>query len=142
MTDYILQEGDTVTFLPNFGAAIVVVQPGQLQGSGPATINGKKICVEGDEQNVSVPGCVYNAPPYMGGTCTLKIDALADDQIATKTKTGGKAVLLKGSQFDAKFEVAPGGGGTDPSSGSKDTTTEYTGGKGMFTTTNTKFQGT
>ena len=31
------------------------------------------------------------------GTGTLKIASLADNQKATKTKTGGKAVLLKGA---------------------------------------------
>ena len=143
MTDFILIEGDQAIFMPNFGAAIVVVQPGDLQGSGPATLNGKKICVEGDEQNVSVPGCTYMTPQYsIPGTGTLKIDSLASDQKAERTNTGGKAVLLKGGNFNAKFEVQSPAQQPPPGPGSPipDASPQYSG-NGMFVTTNTKFQG-
>lgn len=106
MADFILIEGDTVSFLPSFGAAVVVPQPGKLGGSGPGTLKGKKLCVEGDEGDVSVAGCTYMTPQYcIPGTGTLKIASLAGDQKAKKTNTGGKAVLLKGKKFTAKFEV-------------------------------------
>ena len=42
MPDFILLEGDQAIFLPNFGVAVVVVKPGKLKGSGPATRGGKK----------------------------------------------------------------------------------------------------
>ena len=144
MPDFILLDGDIVNFIPAFGAAVVVVQPGTLSGSGPATLNGKNICVDGDEKNVSVPGCMYIAGPYViPGTGTLKIDALAGDQVATKTNTGGKAVLLKGSQFTAKFEVQSPAQQPPPGPGSPipDATPQYAG-NGMFVTTNVKFRGT
>ena len=143
MPDFILIEGDKANFLPTFGAATVVVQPGNLKGSGPATLNGKKICVDGDEKNVSVPGCTYMTPQYsIPGTGTLKISALASDQKAKKTKTGGKAVLLKGGTFTAKFEVQSPAKQPPPGPGSPipDATPQYSG-KGMFVTTNSKFQG-
>ena len=38
MADLILIDGDTVNFLPTFGAAIVVTKPGTLTGSGPGTL--------------------------------------------------------------------------------------------------------
>lgn len=144
MTDFILIDGDKANFMPTFGAAVVVVQPGDLTASGPATLAGKKICVDGDETSVSVPGCMYIAGPHsIPGSGTLKIDALAGDQKATKTNTGGKPVLLKGGQFTAKFEVQspaqqppPGPGPPIP-----DATPQYSG-NGTFLTTNTKFQGT
>jgi len=144
MADFILIDNDVVNFLPAFGAATVVVMPGNVKGSGPATLNGQKLCVDGDEKQVQVPGCMYIAPPHViPGTGTLKIAALAPNQKATKTNTGGNAVLLKGSQFDAKFEVQspaqqppPGPGPPIP-----DSMTQYMG-KGMFVTTNMKFQGT
>lgn len=144
MTDFILIDGDKAIFLPNFGSAMVVVKPGDLKASGPATLNGKKVCVDGDEKNVSVPGCMYMAPPYViPGTGTLKIAALAGNQKAKKTNTGGKLVLLKGGNFTAKFEVQspakqppPGPGAPIP-----DATPQYSG-SGMFVTTNMKFQGT
>lgn len=106
MTDFIVIDGDSVQFLPVFGVATVVVQPGTMQGSGPATFNGKALCIEGDEQNVSVPGCMYMTPQYsIPGIGTLGIDSLAGDQLANKTKTGDTPVILKGGQFTAVFEV-------------------------------------
>lgn len=144
MADFVLLENDIATFLPAFGAATVVVQPGTLKASGPATANGRKICVDGDESKVEVPGCPYVAPPHtIPGTGTLKIANLAPNQKATKTDTGGKAVLLKGSQFDAKFEVQAPAQQPPPGPGSPipDSMTQYMG-KGMFTTTNAKFQAT
>ena len=143
MADYILIEGDKANFLPNFGAAVVVVRPGDLQGSGPATLNGKKICVDGDEKKVSVAGCTYITPQYsIPGTGTLKIDALAPNQKAKKTNTGGKPVLLKGGTFTAKFEVQSPAQQPPPGPGSPipDATPQYSG-SGQFITTNTKFQG-
>lgn len=143
MADFILIDGDTVTFLPAFSPAVVVVQPGKLEGSGPATIGGKKICVDGDESKVSVAGCAYMTPQYsIPGTGTLKISALAGDQKAKKTQTGGKVVLLKGGNFTAKFEVQSPAKQPPPGPGSPipDATTEYSG-NGMFVTTNTKFNG-
>ena len=144
MADFVLIDNDIVNFLPAFGAATVVVLPGNITGSGPATLNGKKLCIDGDEKQVQVPGCTYIAPPYViPGTGTLKINALASNQKATKTNTGGKAVLLKGSQFDAKFEVQSPAQQPPPGPGSPipDSTPQYMG-KGMFITTNIKFQGT
>jgi hypothetical protein len=144
MEDFILMEGDKANFLPTFGAAVVVVQPGDLKGSGPATLKGKKLCVDGDEGQVSVPGCMYMTPQYcIPGTGTLKIDALAGDQKAQHTKTGGKLVLLKGSQFTAKFEVQSPAQQPPPSGGPPipDPTPQYSG-NGMFVTTNTMFKGT
>jgi hypothetical protein len=140
VSDFILIEGDRAVFLPTFGAAIVVVRPGQLTGSGPGTLNGEKICVDGDEKQVSVPGCSYMTPQCsIPGTGTLKISALASDQKARKTRTGGKVVLLKGSQFSATFEVQSPARQPPPAS-TPDPTVQYSG-KGMFVTANTKFQG-
>lgn len=143
MADFILIEGDKAIFLPNFGAAIVVVKPGDLKGSGPATLNSKKICVDGDEKQVSVPGCIYMTPQYcIPGTGTLKIDALAGDQKASKTQTGGKKVLLKGKNFTAKFEVqSPAKQPLPVGPPVPDATPQYSG-TGLFITMNIKFQGT
>lgn len=142
MPDFILIDGDQVNFLPNFGAALVVVKPGKITGSGPATLNSKKICVVGDEQQVSVPGCSYTTPQYsIPGTGTLKIAALADDQKAQKTETGGKAALLKGGNFTAEFKVERPAQQPPPGPGSPipDPTPQYSG-NGTFSTTNTEFQ--
>lgn len=141
--DYIIIDGDSATFLPNYGAAIVVPQPGTISASGEASFNGKKVCIEGDESSVEVPGCMYMTPVYViPGTGTLVIDALASDQIAAHTNSANTAVILKGKQFDAKFKVQspaqqPTAGGPVP-----DSTTEYGNGKGFFVNSNTKFKGT
>jgi Contractile injection system spike tip protein len=144
MSDLILIEGDKAMFLPNFGPAIVVVKPGDLKASGPATLNGKKVCVDGDETKVSVPGCVYITPQYsIPGTGTLKVAALAGNQKAKKTRSGGKPVLLKGGSFNAKFEVQNPAKQPPPGPGSPipDATPQYSG-TGMFISMNIKFTGT
>jgi contractile injection system spike tip protein len=136
MTDLIIVDGDTVTFLPTFGAAIVVPVPTTIAGSAAKTKVGTKApCLEGDEKNVQAAGCMYTTITYsVPGTGTLKIDKLNSDQLTGKTTIEGKKVILKGSTFDAVFEVTK--GGTDPSSGNADLTTKYSGGKGSFVPTN------
>lgn len=142
MSDFILQDGDIANFIPAFGPAIVVVQPGQLKASGPAATNGKKICLEGDESEVSVPGCMYMAGPFaIPGTGTLKIDSLAPDQKTVKTRHKGKALMLKGGQFIAKFEVQSPAQQPAPTGPVPDPTPMYSG-QGTFITTNTKIKGT
>jgi len=136
MSDMILIDGDQVMFLPMFAPAVVVVQPGKLSGSGPATVGGKKIAVDGDEAQVQVAGCTYMTPAYpIPGTGTLKIAQLAGDQKAQKCSTGGKKVLLKGSQFIAKFEVQSPAQQPTPGGPVPDTTPQYSG-QGMFVPSN------
>ncbi|MEK8048734.1 hypothetical protein AACH10_00615 [Ideonella sp. DXS22W] len=144
MSDLVLIDGDLALFMPVFGAAIVVVQTGRLRGSGPATVGGKKICVDGDETSVSVPGCTYMTPQYsIPGVGTLKIQQLAANQKAQHSQTGGKPVLLKGAMFTARFEVQvpamqppPGPGAPIP-----DGSPSYSG-QGQFQSTNIKARAT
>jgi hypothetical protein len=147
MSDFVLIDGDTVMFMPSFGVAVVAVQPGKLAASGPATLGGKKLCVDGDEKNVQVAGCQYTAGPYsIPGTGTLSISALAGDQKAQHTQTGGKPLLLKGGNFTAKFKPDPGPAAAKqpppgPGSPIPDATPEYSG-QGSFVTTNAKLKAT
>lgn len=144
MADFILMDGDQAMFNPTFGPATVVVRPGRLSGSGPATLTSKALCVVGDESKVTVPGCPYmTAQHTIPGVGTLSIKQLGGNQKATKTRSGGKVVLLKGSTFTAQFQVTapamqppPGPSGPIP-----DATPQYTG-TGSFLTTNAKFSGT
>jgi hypothetical protein len=143
MGDFILREDDRAEFNPTFGAASVGVRPGYMKASGPATIEGKKLCVAGDEEHLSVPGCTYTTLAHtIPGQGTLKILALGVDQTAKKTRSGGKHVLLKGGTFKAKFEVNISAQQPDPSGGPPkyDTAGTYVG-TGEFFTTNTLFQG-
>ena len=123
---------------------LVVVRPGMLSGSGPATLHGRNICVEGDEAQLQVQFCMYTSGGYViPGTGHLQIERLASDQVATKTRSGRKAVLLKGTVFTARFTVAmpalqppPGPGSPIP-----DATGIYSG-RGRFVTSNSMFMGT
>lgn len=140
MTDYLIMEGDMAVFLPAFGAALVVVRPGTMSGTGRSTASGKKICVEGDEKQLMVAGCSYTSGPYsVPGVGTLKIDSLGFDQTSQKTKSGNKAIIIKGSTFNAKFEVQapaqqPTAAGPVP-----DATPQYMG-TGNFQTSNVKWK--
>lgn len=143
MADFVLLDGDQVMFIPLFGPAIVTVQPAQMSGSGKLTVGGKPVCVDGDEGGVEVPGCPYITPVYpIPGTGTITIDALGPDQKAQETTTEGKAVLLKGSTFTAKFEVqSPAQQPTASGATVPDSTPQYSG-SGSFITTNLKARAT
>jgi hypothetical protein len=141
MADYILIEGDDALFDSAFAGASVTVRPGKLVGSGPATIDGKKICVQGDETKVIVEGCPYSTPAHPTlGVGTLTIFALAANQKATKTNSGNKPVLLRGNQFTAQFQVKSAAKQAAPAN-TPDPLTVYFG-TGSFNTKNSLFQGT
>lgn len=136
MSAAIVIDGDQAMFLPAFGVAVVVVQPGRISGSGPATIAGRKACVDGDETSVSVPGCMYVAPPYViPGTGTITIDRLGGDQIAGSVEAGGAKLILRGSQFTAKFSVSSPAQQPQASGPIPDASPSYMG-NGMFAPSN------
>ncbi len=140
MADFVLVSGDQALFNPTFGAATVVVRPGNLAGTGKAKAAGKPLCVDGDEKKVLVPGCTYMTPQYtIPGVGTLSIQSLGGDQKTSKTKCGGKPVLIKGSTFTAKLQVMTPAQQPPPGPGSPipDATPQYSG-SGSFVTTNVK----
>lgn len=146
MADSILLTGDTVMFDPVFGLAVLSpLSPlsATLSGTGGRQIDGKAVCVEGDEKNVMVSEVIYTSGSFtIPGKGILKIESLGSDQKATVTKTWGKAVLLKGSTFTARLQI------TTPAMQQRpipflpipDPTTEYIG-TGEFITTNVKEKG-
>ncbi len=141
MSDVVLIDGDTAIFEPSFGEAMVIVLPGTLKASGPATVNGKKVCVAGDEKSVSVAGCQYMTPsnPILG-TGDLEIASLAGDQTAGKTLSGGTPVMLVGSRFTATFRVT--GPAQPPAPGGPvDPVGKQYSGSGSFKSANTKLKG-
>ena len=139
MADFILIDGDTVKFNSAFMLASVVVQDGTLEGKGGATLGGSPVCVEGDETNVEVQNCDYVVGAFTTpGKGTITIDSLGTDQVATKTNSAGKPVLLKGSLLIAKFAVTQ--PATNANTGASDPNTEYLG-NGTFETSNDKWKG-
>lgn len=141
--DFILIDGDQANFSPTFGAAVVVPRPGTLAASGPGTLDGKKLCVQGDEGRLTVSGCSYVTPQFsIPGSGTLGIVALAADQSARLTRTGEKLVLLRGTTFTARFAVdVPAQQPQPPGPPVPDPTRQYSG-TGTFVTRNRKLRGT
>jgi len=144
MADYILLEGDQADFSTSFLTVGLIIThsnglSAELEGSGKATLGGKKVCIAGDESKVLISGCMYKTPIFtIDGSGNLKIESLATDQQAQKTKSNGKAVLLKGKFFTATFEVvAP----AQTSQGIAAPAVPYTG-YGQFKTNNTKWKAT
>ena len=56
-TDFILIEDDIANFMPNFGQAVVVVQPGTLKGSGPHGRIVKSDIEKAKSAPKAAPGC-------------------------------------------------------------------------------------
>jgi hypothetical protein len=106
MDNYIVA-GDQVVFLPNFGQAIITPIPGVMSSSATKTnVTMKPVCLEGDEKKVVVSGVAYISGSFVTpGTGTLTIQQLGGDQKSMKTKIEGKAPILKGTMFTAKFQV-------------------------------------
>lgn len=137
MPDQVVLTGDIVNFLPPFGKALITPIPGVMVGSGKVTHMGRKICLEGDEGNVIVPGVPYISPPFViPGVGMLTISALGSDQLTKKTTDQGTKVILKGSKFDAEFQVLVPAMQPPPAS-VPDATPKYQG-NGMFITSNFK----
>jgi hypothetical protein len=131
--DTILKTGDVVTFDTTFGDATIVASPGSLSGSGKFNIGGSAVCIEGDEASVTAT-CTYlvSSKGYAGGTGTLSISQLADDQVSTKVKSSETGVMLVGSEFEATCTVVT----PAFSNSGADENTSYDG-TGTFTSTNT-----
>ncbi len=138
----IIIDGDEVEFVAVFTPAIVSVKKGKIEGTGAATFGGKKVCIEGDESKVEVKGCDYIAGAFsIPGKGNLKIKKLAGNQLAKKTNSAGKAVILKGLFFTAEFQVQSPAKQPNPSgSPVPDPTPTYTG-MGGFVNSNKKFNG-
>jgi len=108
MADFILSSGDQITIrAPIQDVLIPVPLIFPLQGSGSSVhVNGKPICVEGDEIPEPLKQVFpYTAPPFViPGQGKLRI-TLTPGHWTKATKHNGKAILLKGGDFTVIFEV-------------------------------------
>lgn len=140
MSDFLLIDNDTAMFLPAFGLASVVVRNGVLKASGKLLVSGSKICLEGDESQVVVSGCMYTTPIYtVPGTGIIKIKSLTDNHKSKSVFITDKPVLLKGGQFTAEFSVTAPAQTLPSPSVTTDSTSAYSG-NGQFLTKNAKMQ--
>jgi hypothetical protein len=134
----LLLTGDLAVFPTAFGAAVVPAPlTAPMVGSGTLTVDGKPVCVAGDEAKVVV-ACTYTAGAFsVPGAGMLTIAALASDQPSQVVTTPGKAVLLARSKFTAQLQVttpAQAPPGTVPAT---DVMVLYTG-EGEFQSSNTR----
>ncbi|CNH72961.1 hypothetical protein [Yersinia pekkanenii] len=105
MSEAIVIDGDLLMFEPMFGARTVqVISPGIIRGTGHAQINGKKLCILGDEAQVNVPAVYYSSQFPTQGTGTITISLLDSSQQALH-RTSGAPLIVKGQQFTATFLV-------------------------------------
>ena len=139
MSDNVLVKGSMVNFIPLFSPAIVTPLPDTLSTSvSNVQINGKPVCLEGDENKVKVAGCLYFSAPFIiPGQGELTISELADNQKSKAVRCNGKAMLLVGKMFGAKCKVKTAAKFQPPPSPSmvSDPNPQYMG-QGMFITTN------
>ena len=135
--DFVILSGDQAIFDSSFSPAMVIPVPGTISASNQAKVNQISVCVEGDESTVIAAGAAYTSGSFVTpGVGTLTIESLGSDQTAQNANSGDKALILKGSQFRAKFQVSS--PAMDPSSGTPvpDPVSTYNG-TGSFITTNT-----
>jgi hypothetical protein len=64
MSDYVLIDGDKAIFRPRSARPLVVVQPGKLAASGPATLGGARRLRRRRREQRVVPGCMYMTPAH------------------------------------------------------------------------------
>ena len=105
MSKLCIVHGDPVTFLPNFIDRVIVPVPTTINGTGMATIGGKKICIAGDEKKIIVSGVVYTSPATghtTPGSGILNEVTLQPDQQLMYANAGA-TVIVQGIQFMCSF---------------------------------------
>jgi hypothetical protein len=134
--DLVIITGDQAIFDPPFPPATVMAPPGVITGTAQESVNKIKVCAEGDEGSVVVSGAVYFTPSHpIPGVGTLFIESLGPDQRAKKGKSTNRALILKGTKFRARFQVAS--PAMSPPPGSTPDPVPIYFGTGSFITTNT-----
>ncbi|PHM45302.1 hypothetical protein Xmau_00952 [Xenorhabdus mauleonii] len=103
MSGPIVTDGDILQFEPQFGHRQVKIPiPGKIIGTGHAQVNGKKVCILGDEKRVTVTATYTTIIHMTPGIGTLTISLLDISQQALQC-TSGAALIIKGKRFTAIF---------------------------------------
>lgn len=129
MSKMVVIDGDELIFDSQFGPNMVIpLPPLQISGSGEVSIEAIKLCIVGDEKQVSI-SANYTKPPYIKpGTGTITITGLATDQMA-EFAMAQRPIIVVGSQFTAQFQ--PTSPAMDPQ-GNPDTDLSPAPGTGRF----------
>jgi hypothetical protein len=115
-----------------------LMAPVSLQASGFTKVSDNKVCIEGDEIPPSLKSpLMYMNPPYVvPGTGKVSVTLKDANKTSVTTDDGDKKILLKGSTFDAKFDVqSP--AKMPPNSGSTPDPNSSYSGTAQFISTNT-----
>ncbi|MDE9429174.1 hypothetical protein KKI95_04775 [Xenorhabdus bovienii] len=103
MSEAIVVDGNMLQFDSYFGnRKVMVSSPGKISGTGHAQVNGKKVCILGDEKQVRVSAIYTTETHTTPGTGTITISALDTSQQALQC-TSGAALIIKGQKFTALF---------------------------------------
>lgn len=136
--DFVIITSDKAIFDPSFPPATVTAPPGVITGTAKIKASNMVACIAGDESSVVVSGAVYFTPSFpIPGAGTLTIESLGPDQKATKAKSNGTVLILKGTKFRARFQVSAPAQVVVSGSTVPDPTPIYSG-TGSFITTNTR----
>ena len=108
MSDKVIRAGDFAVFnidcFIKSGVQLIGPLAGVMQGSCITNTKKKPFCLVGDEKKIAMPWS-YTASGFdIPGNGDLTIDRLGDNQLSKVAKgKEGKAFILKGSGFIAKF---------------------------------------
>src|SRR4051812_19648111 len=105
--DVIIVDSDKIQITINPPCVVpTLIPPASLVASGSTTISDKKVCIVGDELPPSLKSPMqYMSPPYVTpGMGTVSV-TLKDANKSSVTTDDDNKMLLKGSTFDAKFDV-------------------------------------
>jgi hypothetical protein len=107
MMDFVIATGDMINItIPPPALVPQLMAPVPLIGSGTQVmVNDQPVCLQGDELPVAISGpLVYTSPPFVTpGTGTLTV-ILSPTNLTVQT-SNGKPMLIKGSPFQALFNV-------------------------------------
>lgn len=125
----ILVHGDLLQVTMNPPVVVpLLVAPVPLVASGFATIDGKVVCIAGDELPPSLRSPIqYMSPPFVvPGMGKLSVSLASDHKSATAADDG-HVMLLKGATFQVKLEVQVPAQQPSPSGPVPDATPSYAG---------------
>jgi hypothetical protein len=127
--DVMIVDGDFIQITINPPTVVpVLIPPVALVANGFTTVSDKKVCIEGDELPPSLKSpLVYMSPPYViPGTGKISVTLNSDNKTSVATDND-KKMLLKGSTFQAKFDVQSPAQQPSPSGPIPDSTPSYSG---------------
>ncbi|MFJ4806973.1 hypothetical protein [Streptomyces murinus] len=107
MGDFVIRTGDTLTvtipgaMIPNLATPVPLVG-----SSAKMKVEKMSACLEGDElpESLKIPLVYTTADCTVPGSGTLTLTLTPANKTA-KTKCEGKAILIKGGDFTAKFDA-------------------------------------